>query len=120
MPRYSVKFRGLDEVKRNLGVSSSMKMKRNIDDDLDEGIHDMAETSSDMAPVETGALKASILASVRKVSRHKYMYGSHLPYAQRQEYEHDTKKGYFRRSVYKEAPQIYSKIRTTIKRNLNG
>lgn len=120
MARYTVRFKGIDEVKRNLGRASAMRMKRNIDDDLEEGIEQMAETSHDMAPVDTGALKQSILASVRKISRHHYMYGSHLPYAQRQEYEHDTKKGYFRRSVYKEAPQIYSKIRTTIKRNLNG
>lgn len=120
MPRYRVEITGINDVLNHLGTSSARRMKRNIDDDLEEGIRQMAETSAEYAPVDTGALKASIVASVRKLSRHHYMYGSILPYAQRQEYEHKTKGRFLYRSVMKEAPEIKSKIAMTIKRNLNG
>lgn len=60
----------------------------------------MAEQASDNAPVDTGALANSILASVEKEAPMTYLFGSHLPYAQRQEYEHRTKKAYFRRAIW--------------------
>lgn len=120
MPRYKVDFKGIDDVQSALGVTSSKRMKRLIDDDLAEGIDRMAEQAYDNAPVETGALRSSILASVTKLSRHHYMFGSIMDYAQRQEYEHKTKGRYFERSWRKEAPEIQADIISTIKRTLNG
>lgn len=120
MAQYKVTFKGIDEVRRHLGANSASKMKRQIDEDLSEGIRDMADNSAEKAPVDTGALRSSILASVRKLSRHHYMYGSTMPYAQRQNYEHQTKKYYFERAVNEEAPEIKDKIVITIKRHLNA
>jgi hypothetical protein len=120
MPRYMIDVKEFDKVFDTLSIKNAEKMYRVIDDNLAEGIQAMAEGSYDMAPVDTTALRGSILASVTKLSRHHYMYGSIMPYAQRQEYEHKTKKFYFRRSVLKEAPEIQADIRSTVRRHLNG
>ena len=120
MARYTIEFKGIDEVQRALGISNSKRMKRQIDDDLSEGIDRMAEQAYDNAPVETGALRSSILASRTKLSRHHYMFGSTMPYAQRQEYEHKSKMYYFKRAVLQEAPGIKEDIESTVKRTLNG
>jgi hypothetical protein len=127
MPRYMIDVKEFDKVFDTLSVRNAEKMYRVIDDNLEEGIQAMAEGSYDMAPVDTTALRGSILASVTKLSRHHYMYGSTMPYAQRQEYEHEgnktdptPKKFFFRRSVLKEAPEIQADIRSTVRRYLNG
>lgn len=119
MAKYKIDFHGVDDVLDTLGSNNARIVKRIVDDDLEEGIDRMAERSYEYAPVDTSALKHSILASVTKLSRHHYMYGSHLPYAQRQEYEHKTKKGFFRRSVLHESPEIHAKIASTVKRHFD-
>lgn len=106
----------IDNVLDVLGPDRARRMKQVIDDQLEEGIQEMAEKSHDLAPVETTALKQSILASVTKLSRHHYMYGSHLPYAQRQEYEHKSKRFYFRRSVLSISPKIHGDLSSTVRR----
>jgi hypothetical protein len=110
MPRYKVDFDGVDGLLNVLGSTPARRLKQSLDDVLEDGIKDMAETSYELAPIETGALKQSILGSVTKLSRHHYMYGSSLPYAQRQEYEHKTKKFYFRRSVLLHKDEINKTI----------
>jgi hypothetical protein len=120
MPRHTIEIKAFDEVFDALNIKNAQKMFRVVDDNLEEGIQAMAEGSYEMAPVDTTALRGSILASVTKLSRHHYMYGSTMPYAQRQEYEHETKRYYFRHSVLKEAPEIQSDIRSTVKRYFNG
>lgn len=117
---YRIKVRGLKYVKSRLWKRNARRLKRKIDDDLEEGIREMARVSFNMAPVETGELKLSILNSVQKVGKSRYMYGSQLPYAQRQEYEHKTKRFYFRRSVIRTAPKIQDKIAKTVRKTLGG
>jgi hypothetical protein len=118
MPRYSFDFRGIDSVIKQLGSGAARDLERAIDDDLHDGIKEMARISFNNAPVETGALKTSILNSVRRIGRNHYMYGSHLPYAQRQEYEHRSKRFYLRDSFVRTAPKIADNIRDTIRSNL--
>lgn len=118
--RIKIDVSEFDNVYDALNIRNAKKMYRVVDDQLEEGIEAMAEGSYNMAPVDTTALRGSILASVTKLSRHHYLYGSTMPYAQRQEYEHKTKKYYFRRSVLKEAPEIQQDIRSTVKRYFNG
>lgn len=106
----------INDVLDVLGPTQARRMKQTVDNQLEEGIQEMAEKSHKLAPVETTALKQSILASVTKLSRHHYMYGSHLPYAQRQEYEHKTKRFYFRRSVLSISPKIHGDLVSTVRR----
>lgn len=120
MPKWVFEYDGVDEVQDKLGKIAAKKLRKAIHVDINEGVSAMAERSYDYAPVETGALRSSILASVQKEGDMEYIYGSHLPYAQRQEYEHKTKKAYFRRSIREETPQLGSKIKSTIKRRLDG
>lgn len=120
MARYTVDVSGLKEVQNALGLANAKRMYRIVDDNLEEGVDRMAEQAYDNAPVDTGALRSSILASVTKSSRHHYMFGSQMPYAQRQEYEHKTKKAYFRRAIWHEAPEIHVDIASTVRRTLRG
>lgn len=61
----------------------------------------MANESAGMSPVDTGALRASIVASPRRISSGTWEYGSNLSYARRQEYENATNKGFIRKSVWR-------------------
>lgn len=107
-------------VKNRLGKQAARNLRRQIDEDIEQGITDMAETSYEYAPVDTGALRSSILASVQREGIMEYIYGSHLPYAQRQEYEHKTKKGFFRRSIREHRADLRKKIQMTVKHRLSG
>ena len=110
MPRYTTRVKGLDDVQRKLGRKNAGKMKGRIGRALEEGIEDMAEDSYEMAPKDTTALANSIKASIMQEAPLTWYYGSVMPYAQRQEYEHKSKKGYFRRSVNKNKGMVYERI----------
>ncbi len=97
-------------------TKKSKELRRAIEGDIREGVDEMAEGSHKLAPVETGALKASILASVDKRGWAEYVYGSHLPYAQRQNYEHETRGYYFHRAIWAETPELYAKLKITVAR----
>ena len=61
----------------------------------------MAGEAANDAPVETGLLKNSIASSPKPAPEpHTWQYGSDLPYARRQEYEHKSRKAFIRRSVW--------------------
>lgn len=60
----------------------------------------MANESAEMAPVDSGDLRANIVASPRRVNNAHWEYGSNLAYAKRQEYENLSHKGFIRRSVW--------------------
>ena len=60
----------------------------------------MANESADLAPVDTGDLRASITACPRRVSNAVWEYGSDLAYARVNEYENHTHKGFIRKSIW--------------------
>lgn len=74
----------------------------------------MANESAEMAPVDTGKLKNSIAASPERVAKGQWQYGSDVEYARRQEYEHRTRKGFIRKSVWNNR----DKYRETLRREL--
>lgn len=115
MPRYRFKFEGADDVKRHAGRRSARKLKKRIRTALEEGIHDMAEDSYEMAPRDTTALAQSIKASVTQENQMKWYYGSIMPYAQRQEYEHKSRRGYFRKSIAKNKVLIRDRMKYMVK-----
>lgn len=118
MPKYKVDIRGVGEVQRTLGKRGALRLRDQIHRDIGEGTESAAERAWDNAPVDTGALRASIIASIRKEGRMNFTFGSNLPYAQWQEYNHATKMGYFRRAVWAEQPEIGDKIGMTVRRVL--
>lgn len=116
--KHKVDFKGLDEVVDALGHNARRRLNHQLRDDIEEGTWDIAEQAYDNAPVDTGALRASILASVTREGKMNYIFGSHLPYAQRQEYEHVPYGAYFRKAIWKEAPKLGDKIGFTVQRSL--
>ncbi len=120
-----IEVRGIKRVHKKLGMPAVKKLRDEIEDDIENGVRSMAKDSSKFAPIDTGALKISIIESVDKQGWAEYIYGSHLPYAQRQEYEHNgnvydptPRRAFFRKSIAKHTPLIEKKIINTIRRRL--
>jgi hypothetical protein len=70
----------------------------------------MANETAMAAPVDTGRLKNSFPPSVRKEGDVSWSYGSDVPYAKKQEYEHKTKKGFVRKTVWNNRELYRNKI----------
>lgn len=115
-----VEMRGVDDAQRMLGRRAANRLDRRIEDDVRDGVDRMAEQAYDNAPVETSALRNSILANIFKVGDKEYIFGTNLPYGRRQEYEHKTKKFYFHRAVRQETLPLRNKIVFTIRHTLGG
>lgn len=107
-------------LKHTLGTKAAERVQKQISVDIGEGTETMAEQAYDNAPVDTGALRSSILASVQKDGKMVYVFGSHLPYAQYQEYNHVPYGAYFRKAIWQEQSEIADKIGLTVKSKLNG
>lgn len=60
----------------------------------------MANEAGSNAPVLTGALRANIISSPRRMGQAQWEFGGTLPYARLQEYENMTRKGFIRQSVW--------------------
>jgi hypothetical protein len=115
MPRYKIEFDGVGNVKRKLGKGAANRLRKRIGHAIKEGTYDMAEQAYENAPKDTTALANSIMGSVEREAPLTWYFGSTLPYAQRQEYEHKTKKAYFRRAIWQETPLIYDNISHMVK-----
>lgn len=117
---FKTSIRGADKLQRGLGRRAANRLHRRIDDDIKDGVERMMEGAHDNAPIESGALKQSILSSLRKDGDMEYVFGTTLPYGRRQEYEHKSKKFFFRRAIIKESPHLRSKVGLTVRRVTGG
>lgn len=90
---------GLEAVMKDFSLRG-IKAQGDADKVTETYTRKMANESGQMAPVESSDLRNSILASPHRISPAVWEYGSGLPYARRQEYEHASKKGFIRRSVW--------------------
>lgn len=122
MPKYHIEFEGVGEVKRKLGAGSAKKLRSRVGLIIEEGTRNMAEQAYQNAPKDTTALAQSILASVTKERPLQWFFGSTMPYAQRQEYEHDGNKHdptprryYFRKAINQEKPVVRARLKDTVK-----
>jgi len=95
----NVSVKGLENVMRDF--SEKGKRAQGVADKVTETYtRKMANKSGEMAPVKYGDLRASIIASPRRLKLGTWEYGSNLAYARRQEYEHASHKGFIRKSVW--------------------
>jgi len=69
-----------------------------------------------MAPVKDNILRPNIIASPRRLKLGTWEFGSNLVYARRQEYEHPTKKGFIRKSVWNNRTPYRDAVRREILR----
>lgn len=105
---FNVSVSGLQDVLRALDSSS---LERDIDRITETYARKMANEAAQNAPVDTGRLRNSFPPSVQKESPGVWSFGSDLPYATRQEYEHRTKKGFVRKAVWNNREPYRNKIR---------
>src|SRR5690625_3364685 len=96
----NVSVKGLDKVMRDFSVAG-VKAQGNADKVTATYTRKMANNSADMAPGKSGDLRANLAASPRRLKPALCEYGGTSPYTRRQEYEHNTKKGFIRKSVWK-------------------
>ena len=109
----NIKVKGLDKVMNDFSLRGVQAQYR-VDKVTETYTRKMANESTKMAPVDTGALRASIAASPRRLQVGTWEYGSHLPYARRQEYEHKTKRGFIRKAVWRNRNDYRRAIRREI------
>lgn len=104
----SVITKGLDRLMRDLAPE--------IDKETEKAAMKGANKAAGLAPRKTGALANSIPASVKKEKDGQWGYGTTgrpREYALVQEYEHRSKKGFYRRSarlVRKEYPKAIENL----------
>ncbi|MBO0962020.1 hypothetical protein J1P26_20145 [Neobacillus sp. MM2021_6] len=110
---FTVRVTGLDNVLKAL---DSAELASDLDQITETYARKMANESAIGAPRKTGKLKNSFPPSVQKEDECVWVFGSDLPYALRQEYEHRTKKGFVRKSVWNNREAYKNKIRERLSR----
>lgn len=112
---YRLEIKGANEIINKLAKKSEQAFEAS--DKITEAYaRKMANDSAGMAPVDKGALQASIASSPKKLGPALWQYGSDLPYARRQEYEHKSKKGFIRKSVYTNESQYIERLKKELGR----
>ena len=97
----NVKVDGIDDVLRQFGKWTGQAYAKEIDKVSETYARKMARESAAKAPILDGFLKGSIATSPQPGDKlGEWTYGSDLPYARRQEYEHRSKKAFIREVVW--------------------
>ena len=113
--KLKVKVEGIDDVLDSLGRWASEEKAKEIDKVSETYARKMAAESAGKAPIKDGALKGSIAASPQPgESLGEWTYGSDLPYARRQEYEHATNKGFIREVVWNNRDKYREAVRKRV------
>ena len=120
MLKFNVTVTGINEVRDKLGAKAANDLELALDLDIGVETRKMANDAANRAPIETGALKASIRYSTRRDGSMSYHFGSYLPYALRQEYEHKSKSPFLRQAYWDGIPETARAIRATLKKRLGG
>lgn len=98
--KLSVSVTGIDKLTKKLDGWAGQAALDDVDKVTETYTRKMANESAAMAPVLDNILAPSIVASPAQVEKGVWEYGSNLEYAQRQEYEHKTRKGFIRKAVW--------------------
>jgi hypothetical protein len=112
--KFKIKAQGVEEVLRKLGAKGAQEFAKEIDQIVEEHALNIVNNARHNAPIDTGALKNSI--DIYEEGELYRVVGSDRPYAQRQEYEHATKKGYFRKALWNEREPFRKDIQDAIER----
>ncbi len=99
---FNVKVEGLEKTIKQLGIRAGREAIRDVEKITETYARKMANEAAIAAPIDSGQLKGSIVASPKKVRGEKavWQWGSNLEYARVQEYTHPTSKGFIRRSIW--------------------
>lgn len=115
--KLNAKAIGVDKALRMLERRIGGEAIRDIDNITEAYARKMASESAEMAPIKDGPLRNSIASSPQPSDElHVWEYGSDLPYAVRQEYEHKTNKAFIRRAVWNNREKYRAAIKKRITR----
>lgn len=113
--RVKVKVEGLEEVLRKLGEEGAKSLIEELDGITEKHGLLAVNEAKENAPRRDGFLKNSIHFYGRQMKMSR-LFGSDRPYAARQEYEHATKKGFFRKALWNRREPFREEIREAIKK----
>ncbi len=111
--KLGINVKGIDKVINEFSVRGVAAQHR-ADKVTEAFTRKIANESAEMAPVDTSDLKNSILASPERLYLAEWQFGSRLPYANRQEYEHPSKKGFIRKAVWNNRDEYRKKLREEV------
>lgn len=106
---------GVNEVLRKLGTDGARELTNDLDRVVEINALKIVNEAKKNAPRRDGLLKNSINIYGKKVKLMRTI-GSDRPYARRQEYEHTTKKGYFRKALWNGREPFRKDIQDAIKK----
>jgi len=112
--KISGKVEGLDKLLRQLGSEGASRLLKDLDNIVEKNALKIVNEAKKNAPVRDSPLVNSISLYGKKIALQRTV-GSDRPYAQRQEYEHKTKKGYFRKAMWNGRQPLRSDIEKRIK-----
>lgn len=98
---------GLAKVQSKI-KSLPAEAKEKLDNVVEKRALLMVNETRNRAPKLTGKLANSI--DIKEKASMMRTYGSNVEYARRQEFEHKTKKGYFRKTVAKHRPLFFNDV----------
>lgn len=116
MPKVTIKSRALS--KFNIDDLSVVILDE-LDKETEKAALRVINDARAEAPRDTGALANSI-RTYGRVKPLRRTVGSNLPYAARQEYEHASKSGFFRKAIYKERITFREAIEDVLKKASDG
>ncbi len=111
--RIDVRIDGIPELK-NMIEKDVRRLQEKIDLAVERRTLKMINETKAKAPVKTGKLRNSIDLLSQETELMQRAYGTNVEYARRQEYEHQTKKGFFRTTVAKHEPLLQKDIRQIV------
>jgi hypothetical protein len=112
--KFKVKATGMNDLLDAVGRKGARELTKELDDLTGKHALLMVNDAKQNAPYDTGKLQGSIdIYDEELLSR---TIGSDLPYAQRQEYEHKSKKGFFRKAIWRGRQPFRDAINSAIKR----
>jgi cobalamin biosynthesis protein CbiD len=112
--KFSVKAQGVDRVIKSLGSEGAKALENKLDKIVEANAIKIVNQAKENAPERDRNLKRSIHLYGRP-AKLKRTIGSNMPYAQRQEYEHKSKRGYFRRALWDGRQPFRNDIQNAIK-----
>lgn len=106
------------------GVSDAIRqagrMRQRLIDEIDADVEATLliaiNRSKALAPVDTSQLRNSIVEIRQERAIMRRAYGSDREYARRQEYEHKSKRGYFRKAVWEARTTLRDAVGRSIAR----
>ncbi|TCM89603.1 bacteriophage HK97-gp10 putative tail-component [Paenibacillus sp. BK033] len=113
MPTLSFSVKGLDKALKS-AKEIPQKLLKELDDETERAALRVVNDARTNAPVLDGFLRNSIKVSGKK--KLQRVVSSDRPYARRQEYEHPTKRGFFRKAMYKERITFREAIEDVLKK----